>query len=184
MPKLCVIYVRTYSPIDQTDFACSHACLSILVSSSFLVFYMSFATSDRPNAYAFSDSSYAHTFAMRQYDSTKDEETFRQSCQFPISRYFFLSFSRSCCPPIGFRMSRTLPRFVYFLYIRRDFRSATFTLPCQAAVEVFCNPGKDVPREKIDFTPGRTFCHVLKCIQHLRGWQIVILFTPVIFSRI
>lgn len=115
-------------------------------------------------------SSSGHAFAMRKYstytdDSGKNEETFRQSCgtqYLPLSLSFFPSSLGSASE----RLARFLAprRFVYFLYIRRSFRSATFTLPRQAAVEVFCNPGKDVPHEKIDFTPGRALCHVLKCI--------------------
>lgn len=55
------------------------------------------------------------------------------------------------------RLAHFLPlrRFVYFLYIRRGFRSATLTLPCQAAVEVFCNPPeKTCPVRKLIFHTG------------------------------
>lgn len=144
--------------LRSSVFACSSSVPDLVIILSPL--YVS------PNvrsvsAYAFSHSSYAHTFATRQYVQF-DEGWRNVSTKLPDPNLLlFLPFSPSSFP-IGFRMSRTLPRFVYFLYIRRGFRSATFTLPCQAVVEVFCNPGKDVPREKIDFTPGRAFCHVLK----------------------
>lgn len=82
---------------------------------------------------------------------------------------FFFSLTFCTSPLSALEPSRTLPLApmslrLFPLHPRQSFRSATFTLPCQAAVEVFCNPRKDVPHEKIDFTPGRALCHVLKRI--------------------
>lgn len=146
------------------------AFISLCRSRRILSVFTHIATSERAMLMHFPHCrSYicACIYATRKYTRiyrtfrAKDKETFRPSYQ---SLSFFLFFS--ACPPalsaLEYLARFLAPRrFVYFLYIRR-FRSATFTLPCQAAVEVFCNPGKDMPGEKIDFTSARPFCRILK----------------------
>lgn len=131
-----------------------HTHFSFWLSSTFSAFYI-FHDVRTASIYVFSGTRTARKYvSIYTDDSRKDEGTFRQSCR-PI----FLSLRfRSALERLAHFLA--LRRFVYFLYIRRGFRSATFTLPCQAAVEVFCNPGKDVPREKIDFTHWRA-CSVM-----------------------
>jgi len=73
----------------------------------------------------------------------------RERCDRAATLFLFLDFS------LALRLFPLHPAQLS----TRDFRFTT-----QTAVKAFCNPVKDVPREKIDFAAGRALCHVLKRI--------------------
>lgn len=129
----------------------SRARLPPPISSSFSVPCTSFATSDRwvPTLFRI-QAMHIHLPRGNTYNSTKDEETFRQSCQIPIS----FSFSLPPAPPSALEcLARFLASFISFT---SDAAFDPRLLLCHAKrlSKCFVIPEKTCPARKLILHPG------------------------------
>jgi len=154
VPKLYVIYARTYSPTNRLiDWLRMFARLSFELSLVIILNILHvFCNVRSASAYAFSHSSYAHTFTMRQYDSTKDEENFDKAARSQsLAISFFLTL---LLPPSALEcLARFFASFISFT------SGTTFDprlLLCHAKrlSKCFVIPEKTCPARKLILHPS------------------------------
>lgn len=150
--KLYVIYTRTWSSTDR-PISCSRTRLPALGLVIILGVLHAFATSDRRMpTLSRVQAMHIHLPQGNTYDSGKDEETFRQSCQIPIS--LFLSFSPSNSPNSALEcLARFLASFISFT---SDAAFDPRLLLCHAKrlSKCFVIPEKTCPARKLILHPG------------------------------